>query len=60
VTAPGSIELNEDIIVVINNEGVEILANSSLNGLVVLSRDILTLEEGGEGASLEVLNELLQ
>ncbi len=60
MTAPGSIELNEDIIVVINNEGVEILANSSLNGLVVFSRDILTLEEGGEGTSLEVLNELLQ
>jgi hypothetical protein len=58
VTAPGSVELNEYIVVVVNNKGLEVLADSGLNGLIFVSGDILTLEEGGEGARLEVTDEL--
>ena len=58
MTAPGSVELNEYIVVVVNNKGLEVLADSGLNGLIFVSGDILTLEEGGEGARLEVTDEL--
>ena len=58
VTAPGSVELNENIVVVVNNKGLEVFADSGLNCLVFVSGDILTLEEGGEGPRLEVTDEL--
>lgn len=57
MTAPGSVELNENIVVIINNKGLEVLADSGLNGLIFVSGDILTLKEWGEGARLEVTDE---
>lgn len=58
MTAPGGVELNENIVVVVNNKGLEVLADSGLNWLVIVSGDVLTLKEGGEGARLEVTDEL--
>ena len=60
VAAPWGVELNEDIVVVVNDELSELLADEDLHGLGVVSRDILRLEEGLEGAALEVLDELSQ
>ena len=59
MSAPGSVVLNEDVIVVIGDDLLEVLSNNDLNRLIVVSGDILTLKEGGESAGLEVLNELL-
>lgn len=59
VTAPGSIVLNEDIIVIINDNFLEILSDNSLNRLAVISGNILTLKERLERARLEVVNKLV-
>jgi hypothetical protein len=60
VSAPWSIELYKDIIVVVNDEFSELLADEDLDRLGVVSRDVLRLEEGLEGSALEFLDELSQ
>jgi len=60
VAAPGGVEFNEDIVVVVDDKGLEVLADGGLNCLVFVIGDILALKEGGEGARLEVADELGQ
>jgi hypothetical protein len=60
MSTPWSIELNKDIIVVVNDELSELLADEDLHRLGVVSRDVLRLEEGLEGSALEFLDELSQ
>ena len=58
VAAPGSVELHQHVVVVVDDKLSELLADEDLDGLAVVSRDLLRLEEWLEGTSLEVLDEL--
>ena len=60
MAAPGGVELDEDVVVVVDDERLEVLADEDLHGLAVVSGDVLALQEGGQGTCLEVTDELGQ
>ena len=57
VTAPGSVELNENVLVVVNNDVLVVLGNDDGDGAVVGLGDGLGLDGGVDLASEEVLDE---
>lgn len=59
VTAPWSVELDEDIVVVVDDLIIEGLTDNNLEGLAVISRGLLSLEEWLQVSILEVSNEFL-
>lgn len=58
VTAPGGVELNQDILLVIKDNLLVVLGNDNSDGTVVGLRDGLGLDAGLHLAGRELLNEL--
>ena len=58
VAAPWGVELDEDIVVVVGNDLLEVLPDDDLDRLRVVGGDLFGLEEGGQLAIGEVVDEL--
>lgn len=57
MSTPGSVEFDKNVLVIVNDDFVEGFSNDHLNWLVIVLRNILTLEVFDELSSLEVLDE---
>jgi len=60
VSAPGGVELDEDILGVVQDDFLEGLADDDLDGLVIGGGDLFGLEGGLDGSALDILDELEQ
>jgi len=58
VSAPWSVEFNENIIFVINDDLVEVLSNNDFDWSAIVSWNFFTLHEWLDGTALELINEL--